>query len=132
MCSTASACKNPSDSITEIVRLDYYNQKQNEVLYVNMENMDLLPPTAPSLVFACETHRPYCCCGWGFSTRSRQTFYICCKTCSLHCIPRQSENHVNVGPVSVWDIKQPLRPTSTLTAKGYVIEAHSIYTGQLA
>ena len=58
MCSTASACSNPSDSITEIVRLepfDYYNQNQNEVLYVNMENMDLLPPTAPSLVFACET-----------------------------------------------------------------------------
>ena len=64
MCSTASACNNPSDSITEIVRLepfDYYNQKQNEVLYVNMENMDLLPPTAPSLVFARETYTPY----WG-------------------------------------------------------------------
>jgi len=48
-CSTASACNNPSDSITEIVRLEqlnYYNQKQNEVLYVNMENMDLLPPTS--------------------------------------------------------------------------------------
>ena len=62
-CSTASACNNPSDSITEIVRLeplDYYNQKQNEVLYVNMENMDLLPPTAPSLVFARETYTPYC------------------------------------------------------------------------
>ena len=61
-CSTASACNNPSDSITEIVRLepfDYYNQKQNEVLYVNMENMDLLPPTAPSLVFARETDTPY-------------------------------------------------------------------------
>ena len=31
---TASACNNPSDSVTEIVRLeqfDYYNQKQNEV-----------------------------------------------------------------------------------------------------
>ena len=42
-------CNNPSDSITEIVRLepfDYYNQKQNEVLYVNMENMDLLPPAS--------------------------------------------------------------------------------------
>ena len=38
---------------------DYYNQKQNEVLYVNMENMDLLPPTAPSLVFARETYTPY-------------------------------------------------------------------------
>ena len=57
-CSTASAYNNPSDSITEIVMLeqfDYYNQKQNEVLYVNMENMDFLPPTAPSLVFARET-----------------------------------------------------------------------------
>ena len=35
-CSISSACNNPSDSITEIVRLeqfDYYNQKQNEVLY---------------------------------------------------------------------------------------------------
>ena len=45
-CSTASACNNPSDSITEIVRLeqfDYYNQ--NEVLHVNMENMGFLPPT---------------------------------------------------------------------------------------
>ena len=61
-CSTASACNNPSDSITEIVRLeqfDYYNQKQNEVLYVNMENMDFLPPTAPSLAFARETYTPY-------------------------------------------------------------------------
>ena len=39
-CSTASACNNPSDSITEIVRLepfDYYNQKQNEVLYVKRQ-----------------------------------------------------------------------------------------------
>ena len=33
--------------------------KQNKVLYVNMENMDLLPPTAPSLVFARETCTPY-------------------------------------------------------------------------
>ena len=44
-CSTASACNNPSDSVTEIIRLeqfDYYNQKQSEVLYVNMENMDML------------------------------------------------------------------------------------------
>ena len=58
----ASACNNPSDSITEIVRLeqfDYYNQNQNEVLYFNMENVDLLPPTAPSLVFARETYTPY-------------------------------------------------------------------------
>jgi len=57
-----SACNNPSDSITEIVtleQLDYHNQKQNEVLYVNMENLDLLPPTAPSLVFARETYTPY-------------------------------------------------------------------------
>ena len=61
-CSTASACNNPSDGVTEIARLeqfDYYNQKQNEVLYVDMENMDFLPPTAPSLVFARETYRPY-------------------------------------------------------------------------
>ena len=57
-----SARNNPSDSITEIVILeqfDYYNQKQNEVLYVNMENMDVLPPTAPSLVFVRETCTPY-------------------------------------------------------------------------
>ena len=61
-CSTDSACNNPSDSIAEIVRLeqfDYYNQNQNEVLYVNMENMDFLPPTAPSLVFAREICTPY-------------------------------------------------------------------------
>ena len=47
-CSTASAFNNPSGSITEIVRLeqfDYYNQRQNEVLYVNMENMDCLALT---------------------------------------------------------------------------------------
>ena len=44
---TASACNDPPDTITEIVRLeqfDYYNQKQNEVLYVNTENMDRLSP----------------------------------------------------------------------------------------
>ena len=35
----------------------YYKQNQNKVLYVNMENMDFLPPTAPSLVFAHETYR---------------------------------------------------------------------------
>ena len=61
-CSTASACNNPSDSLTEIVRLeqfDYYNQKQNEVLYVNMENMNFVPPIVPSLVFARETCTPY-------------------------------------------------------------------------
>ena len=29
------------------------------MLYVNMEYMDLLPPTAPSLVFARETCTPY-------------------------------------------------------------------------
>ena len=27
---------------------------------------------------------------------------------------RESENHVNVGPVSIWDVKEPLRTTSTL------------------
>ena len=61
-CSTASACNNPLDSVTEIVRLeqfDYYNQKQNEVLYVNMENMDFLPPIVPSLAFVRETCTPY-------------------------------------------------------------------------
>ena len=26
----------------------------------------------------------------------------------------ESQNHVNVGPVSIWDVKEPLRPTSTL------------------
>ena len=64
-CSTASACNNPSDNITEIryfgtVRL--LRPKQNKVLYVNMEYMDLLPPTAPSLVFARETCTPYSHC----------------------------------------------------------------------
>ena len=58
----ASACNNPSEKITEIryfgtVRL--LRPKQNKVLYVNMEYMDLLPPTAPSLVFARETCTPY-------------------------------------------------------------------------
>ena len=62
-CSTASACNNPSDNITEIryfgtVRL--LRPKQNKVLYVNMECMDLLPPTASSLVVARETCTPYC------------------------------------------------------------------------
>ena len=28
--------------------------------------------------------------------------------------PRESENHVNVGRVSIWDVKEPLRTTSTL------------------
>ena len=29
-------------------QFDYYTQKQNKVLYINMENiMDFLPPTAP-------------------------------------------------------------------------------------
>ena len=61
-CSTTSACNNPSYNITEIryfgtVRL--LRPKQNKVLYVNMEYMDLLPPTAPSLVFARETCTPY-------------------------------------------------------------------------
>ena len=27
---------------------------------------------------------------------------------------RESENHVNVGPVSIWEVKDPLRTTSTL------------------
>ena len=61
-CSIAFACNNPSDNITEIryfgtVRL--LRPKQNKVLCVNMEYMDLLPPTAPSLVFARETCTPY-------------------------------------------------------------------------
>ena len=30
------------------------------------------------------------------------------------CIPRESENHLNVGPVSIYDVKEPLRTTSTL------------------
>ena len=61
-CSTASACNIPSENITEIAsweQSDYYDQKQNRVLYVNMEYMDLLPPTVPSLVFARETCAPY-------------------------------------------------------------------------
>ena len=61
-CSTASACNNPSESVTDVVRLeqfDYYNQKQNEVLYFNMENTDFLPPIVPSLVFARETYTLY-------------------------------------------------------------------------
>jgi hypothetical protein len=30
------------------------------------------------------------------------------------CIPRELENHINVGPVSIWDVKEPMRTTSTL------------------
>ena len=30
------------------------------------------------------------------------------------CIPRQSESHVNVGPVSIWVVKEPARVTGTL------------------
>ena len=32
------------------------------------------------------------------------------------CIPHESENHINVSPVSIWDVKEPLslRTTSTL------------------
>ena len=30
------------------------------------------------------------------------------------CIPRESENHINVYPVSIWDLKEPLRTTNTL------------------
>ena len=58
----ASACNNPSDNITEYAiweQFDYYDQKQNRVLYVDMENMDLLPPTAPNFVFMRETYTPY-------------------------------------------------------------------------
>ena len=40
-------------------QFDYYDQKQNKVLYVNMEYMNLLSPIAPSLVFARETCTPY-------------------------------------------------------------------------
>ena len=60
-CSTASACNNPLDSITEIVRqeqLDYYNQKQNKVLYVNMENMDFCPQLSPALFSRARLTRP--------------------------------------------------------------------------
>ena len=35
------------------------------------------------------------------------------KTLGTICIPHELGNHVNVGPVSIWDIKEPLR-TSTL------------------
>ena len=28
------------------------------------------------------------------------------------CIPRESKNHVNDGPVSIWDINEPVRTTS--------------------
>ena len=41
----------------------------------------------------------------------------CEKSGSQHwglCIPRESENHDNVGPVSIWDVREPLRTTSTL------------------
>jgi len=33
------------------------------------------------------------------------------------CVPLicESENHIKVGPISVWDIKEPVRMTSTLT-----------------
>ena len=61
MCSIVSACNNPSDSITEIVRLeqfDYFNQKENEVLYVNMENMDFLPQLPPASFSRARLARP--------------------------------------------------------------------------
>ena len=32
--------------MVRLEQFDYYNQKQNEVLYVNMENKDLLPPAS--------------------------------------------------------------------------------------
>ena len=40
------------------------------------------------------------------------------------CIRRESVNHVNVGPVSIWDVKEQLRTTSTLavTVLGATIE----------
>ena len=28
------------------------------------------------------------------------------------CIPRELENHVNVSPISSWDVNEPLRKTS--------------------
>ena len=33
---------------------------------------------------------------------------------TVSLVNRESENHVNVGPVSIWDVKEPLRKTSTL------------------
>ena len=43
--------------------------------------------------------------------------YLLLKPGSQHWglrIHRESDNHVNVSPVSIWDIKEPLRTTSTL------------------
>ena len=43
--------------------------------------------------------------------------YLVLKPGSRHwglSIPQELENHVNVGPVSIWDVKEPLRMTSTL------------------
>ena len=48
----ASACSNPSENITGTARL--LQPKKKKVLYVDMENMDFLPPTAPSLSLARE------------------------------------------------------------------------------
>ena len=48
-CSTASACNNPSDNIAEIRYFGTFRllrPKQNKVLYINMEYMDLLPPAS--------------------------------------------------------------------------------------
>ena len=39
-------------------QFDYYKQKQNKVLYVNMENMDFLPPTAPASFSSARLTRP--------------------------------------------------------------------------
>ena len=39
-------------------QFDYYDQKQNKVLYINMEYMDNLPPTVPSLVSRARLTRP--------------------------------------------------------------------------
>ena len=44
--------------------------------------------------------------------------YLVLKPDSQHwelCTPHESENHVNVGCVLMWDIKEPVRTTSTLT-----------------
>ena len=45
--------------------------------------------------------------------------YLLLKPGSQHlglCIPCESENHVDVGPVSIWHVIEPLRTTSTLSA----------------
>ena len=37
-----------------------------------------------------------------------------CSQCVGLCIPCESENHINVGPILIWDVKEPWRMTSTL------------------